>query len=393
MLSWPDVTYPFGLIEGLPAVGYAPNYGIFPQQSAERLSFEDVLDGWEGHNAQILAGLKAGKDDVFALTQSLKDADKGFCTAPMTWSSLLRAVKDKPFRLIPRHVNTQGKQRVIDDAARGGQSERSQDANKLVLCSHLRPAQHVALVAQELSAAEWTALLAVDSWQGAGEDWPDAYRQSPISPAEALGCVVCFWHHEWEKPAFQLYSSLLFGLPLAVTSFNRYSKLIEACGRRLLGVLVSMYFDDAHIISWKSEGPSAQWAFSHLNVLLGTPFAEDKRQACAPSGTFLGLDYNFETVNTTNSVTFWARERLQEKVCGMLDEAEAQQKFSPAQASKLYGVLNFLENRMFGRVGCGGLQAIKNHQYGRSYRLSPNWNNHLLSSVQFSPVNPSGISG
>eukprot|EP00435_Cladocopium_sp_Y103_P018443 s1694_g4.t1 len=132
-----------------------------------------------------------------------------------------------------------------------------------------------------------------------------------------------------------------------------------------------MYFDDAHITSWKSEGPSAQWAFSQLNTLLGTPFAEDKRQVCASSGTFLGLDYNFATVNTTNSVTFWARERLQEKVCSMLQEAEEQQKFSPAQASKLYGVLNFLENGMFGRVGCGGLQSIKNHQYGRSYRLSP----------------------
>eukprot|EP00435_Cladocopium_sp_Y103_P043755 s21_g12.t1 len=132
-----------------------------------------------------------------------------------------------------------------------------------------------------------------------------------------------------------------------------------------------MYFDDAHITSWKSEGPSAQWAFSQLNVLLGTPFAEDKRQACASSGTFLGLDYNFETVNTMNSVTFWARERLQEKVSNMLDDAEFHQRLSPAQASKLYGVLNFLENGMFGRVGCGGLQAIKHHQYGRSYRLSP----------------------
>ena len=27
------------------------------------------------------------------------------------------------------------------------------------------------------SDAEWTALMNVDAWQGAGEDWPDAYRQ------------------------------------------------------------------------------------------------------------------------------------------------------------------------------------------------------------------------
>ena len=68
---------------------------------------------------------------------------------------------------------------------------------ELVLCSPLRPAQHIALVASCVTDdAEWMALNGADAWQGAGEDWLDAYRQSPISPSEALGCVVCFWHHE-----------------------------------------------------------------------------------------------------------------------------------------------------------------------------------------------------
>ena len=42
----------------------------------------------------------------------------------------------------------------------------------------------------------------------------------------------------------QLYSGLLFGLPLAVTSFNRFSRLLESLCRRLGGVLISFYFDD-----------------------------------------------------------------------------------------------------------------------------------------------------
>jgi hypothetical protein len=75
----------------------------------------------------------------------------------------------------------------------------------------------------------------------------------------------------------------LFELPLAVTSFNRYSKLVEAI-RRILRVLGSMYFDNAHLTDLVSAGPSAQWAFGVLNNLLGTPFAEDKRQPFAISG-------------------------------------------------------------------------------------------------------------
>ena len=153
-------------------------YRIFPEQPAEIISLDEVLEGWESHNATILANLKPGKDDAFALKQSEVDASKGFCTSLMT-EAQLRATKGKPHRLIPRHLITQssGKQRVIDDAARGGQSDRSNDANKLVLCSPLRPAQHIALVANHFSDAEWTALMNVDAWQGAGEDWPDAYRQ------------------------------------------------------------------------------------------------------------------------------------------------------------------------------------------------------------------------
>ena len=35
-------------------------------------------------------------------------------------------------------------------------------------------------------------------------------------------------------PSYQLYSGLLFGLPLAVTSFNRLSRLLESLCRRLV---------------------------------------------------------------------------------------------------------------------------------------------------------------
>ena len=115
-----------------------------------------------------------------------------------------------------------------------------------------------------------------DTWQTGGEDWPNAYRHSPMNPHEALGCVVTFWHHEWGCPAYQVYTGLLFGLPLAVTSFNRYSRLAEALGRRLTFSLVSLYFDDATVVDWASSKGSAQWAFGELNKLLGTPFAADK---------------------------------------------------------------------------------------------------------------------
>lgn len=78
-----------------------------------------------------------------------------------------------------------------------------------MLCTPFRPAQHVAAVSQLMDDAQWAQACREDSWQGAGEDWPNAYRR--IGREEALGCVVVFYRHEWQQPAFQICSLLLFG--------------------------------------------------------------------------------------------------------------------------------------------------------------------------------------
>lgn len=78
LCSWPDASYPFGLIRGLPAVGYAPCYGIFPELFTGRISFEEVMGDWQQHNFEIEARIRPGPDDEFALSQSCVDGDKGF---------------------------------------------------------------------------------------------------------------------------------------------------------------------------------------------------------------------------------------------------------------------------------------------------------------------------
>ena len=100
---WGDVAMPLGFVQGLPAVG-------------------------------------PGLHDDFLLSQSVADAEAGFCTPPLTWSQLLRETQGKPIRLIPRCVIQQfsGKQRIIDNAHTGGQSAFSSESNRLVLCSCLR---------------------------------------------------------------------------------------------------------------------------------------------------------------------------------------------------------------------------------------------------------------
>ena len=367
LLSWGDVAMPLGFVQGLPAVGVGTTLWHFPAAT----TLEDVFFDCEAHNSEIRASLKPGLRDDFLLSQSVADAGAGFCTPPLTWSQLLRETQGKPIRLIPRCVIQQssGKQRIIDNAHTGGQSAFSSESNRLVLCSALRPAQHASLAVSALGFDRAKEVLQHDSLEGGGEDWPNAYRL-PTGRVQCRRTNLVCWHRGWGVPAYQLYTGLLFGLPLAVTSFNRYSRFSEALGRRLLFLLVSLYFDDAHVTDWSSSKGSGQQAFRDPNEIMGSPFAEDKRQDMAPTGTFLGLDFDLSEISGDGTVAFWVRSRLQEKVEDMLATAERTGVLPPRVASKLYGVLNFLEQGMYGRVGTGGLQALKARQTEKVVELT-----------------------
>ena len=101
---------------------------------------------------------------------------------------------------------------------------------------------------------------------------------------------------------------------------------------------------------------------NQLCSLIGSPFAEDKKQPMQSTGTFLGLTHDLSSINQTGHVQFWARERLHDKVRDMLATARVTGHFSRGAASKLYGLANFLEQGIYGRVGYGGLMAIKARQ-------------------------------
>ena len=118
--------------------------------------------------------MRPGKDDRVILEKSMGDAEKGFATQPMSQRELVSQLGGKEFRLIRRFVITQftGKQRIIDDAAAGGQSEASTDENMLDFCNALQPAHHLATLLAELAARgmSWPT----EGVSSGGEEWPHA---------------------------------------------------------------------------------------------------------------------------------------------------------------------------------------------------------------------------
>ena len=160
----------------------AVGFPVWDESGWQDIPLASLFQDVEEHNRQVRGQLRPGKDDTFMLARSRKDADAGFCTQPLTHAQLLHKVQGQPVRLIPRCVITQssGKQRIIDNADVGGQCERSSDPNKLTLCSPIRPAQHVAVAMNFLEGSDLSRARKSDSWEGGGEDWPEAYRHCPM---------------------------------------------------------------------------------------------------------------------------------------------------------------------------------------------------------------------
>jgi len=59
------------------------------------------------------------------------------------------------------------------------------------------------------SEDEIAEFCSIDAWETGQEDLPSAYRYCPMSMQESLGCVVVWFHDEWQVPAYQVYSGLL----------------------------------------------------------------------------------------------------------------------------------------------------------------------------------------
>ena len=119
---------------------------------------------------------------------------------------------------------------VLYDALASQQSHFSSDGNRLQLCSAVQPCLHV----QALAKAMQRAGLPPECWpcdvHTAGEDLPDASRKIPMIPEHRWACVVTYFDHLKNRAAFRRYKGMLFGLPLAVSAFNRLPMLLRYPG-------------------------------------------------------------------------------------------------------------------------------------------------------------------
>jgi hypothetical protein len=153
------------------------------------------------------------------------------------------------------------------------------------------------------------------------------------------------------------------GLAGAVPCFSRWPRVITAIARRVLGLLCAMYFDDASIQDLAIAKGAAQMALGALVKLLGTPFADPKRQIMAMEAAFLGVTHDLAQAVSGGVVRFRPKAELVEKVRGMICSAISCNRLTPGAASKLRGTLGFLVRETWGKVGRGGMAPLIQREF------------------------------
>eukprot|EP00438_Fugacium_kawagutii_P015959 Skav227096 [mRNA] locus=scaffold199:6515:11398:+ [translate_table: standard] len=367
LFAWPDVTLVSQLCHGFPAVGWIPPCGLWAPKPAEFQTLDDALRHGIDDSVQLMASMSENEHDAFACEAGEDDEAHGFCT-PEFGLSWLHS-QGRPYRLIKRFVISQssGKLRVIDDACAGLQSKHSSDANQLRFCSAVQPCFHIQALQSALRVHPscWP-----DDLLSFGEDLPQAYRKIPMDPSHTWSCVVAYRRPGSSHVCLRRYYSMLFGLPLAVTAFNRLAFFLQACVRRVGLALSSFYFDDMSAQDWSSSSAACQTNVQQICQEVGFPFALEKQQLPSPVSDFLGLNHDLSSIRSKGVIQLWPRDRLLDKISGLIAEAKARQQLTPGEASKLYGCLTFMDQGAFGRVARAGLNDLKDRQYSSSKDLS-----------------------
>ena len=260
-------------------------------------------------------------------------------------------------------VQASGKKRPIDDGARLGHNAASGFEETIECCSALQPAVHAKLLFTEASLQGREPEMEQERLETGGEDLPDAYRWIPAAPTEGALNIVSVYDPEAGECRFQEVYGQVFGKAGAVVNFHRPQRLLVACARRWLMLMFSMYYDDGSLTDVGRARGRGQRALRAMFRLAGLPFAEAKQVDLNEEADFLGLVHRVDRACLEREIFFTPRPKLVEKAAKIIGDSLGQDSCTPASASKLRGILGFLFNGAYGRIGRGGQQALLQRQY------------------------------
>jgi hypothetical protein len=371
-------------ITGFSSLGQMEFTGVLsPQVRPAELSVEEFRRRAPEAPARFKNEPVRRADQEFLVAECRADESRGFAGPLMTEAGMDQQWGRGRWAPMPRflHVQPNGKRRPIDDGARYSHNLAVGFEETIECCTAAHPAVHAQALVRAARAQNALESLRQHSLETGGEDVPNAYRWVPADPSEAYANVVGVWNGTTQEHKYQVIWGQMFGRSAAVTNFHRLQRLVVAMMRRWLGLLFTMYYDDATLQDLGCATGRGQRCCRALFRLLGWPLAAHKAVDLCGGTDFLGLEHTVGDSLRTGVIEFQPRAALVEKATSMVHTMLQTNFCTPAQAAKLRGILGFLFTGAYGKVGRGGQSALLQRQYVHR----PPWqlSNHLRVALRF----------
>ena len=189
------------------------------------------------------------------------------------------------------------------------------------------------------------------------------FRQNHPRREDEPFCIVTFVHPHTHKRVYSRLRGLPFGMGSVVNQFNRLPHLKTAVLRRLLGLLACHYFDDELLLESRMCAGASKAISLRLSRLWGIRYGEHKRRPMSTCCPFLGSAYDWADMGRTGCATFGVKASTVAKADGQLSGFIKGDKMTPGEASKLRGLLMWLDTGLLGRPCRGALSALVARQY------------------------------
>jgi len=282
------------------------------------------------------------------------------------------------------HVQPGGKKRRIDDAKKGKQNSAIQYTESGHLCSATQPAVCAQMLCRACERRGQTLMNATGGLVSGTDDLPNAFRAIPVRPSDLWANVVAVRNPDTAVWHFQVVWATLFGLASSVIQFGRWSHFLQAVCRRIGTLMWSMYVDDGLAVDTVLSRGKGQQLAATLFEIIGAPLAQTKRKSMCAVTTFLGMEHSLAQVATRGIITFWVKQELHDKCEALIAEHRASGSMTPAQASKLAGMLCFLAQGIYNRIGMAGMAPLWQRMHSDKEPWILSWS--LRASLEFFEV-------
>ena len=197
------------------------------------------------------------------------------------------------------------------------------------------------------------------SLRGRLADLGSAFKQFAAHPDHAYARVVAVWDPVEEKVLYFMRLALMFGEAGSVFGFNRGSKFLATVVVRCADLVTTAYFDDYSQLELDKLTDSADHTFKQVCKKLGFRLSEDPRKDKKFSDRFEPLGVEVDLSRAAEGVVVIGPKAARvAKVIELAVTALRTGNLGIKEASTLQGVLRFLREGLFGRVGGRLLNAL-----------------------------------